>query len=752
LLLLSAAAGAPAQSPSVTTLYRDLERIAPDPGRQAGLNDILLIRGGQEILLQSGTLRLLTPVGGKVVGALFEGKGSLSFAPPTAIERGEFERQTSLRLVEGKHVYEFAKAVLWFQESLLSDLGTLTWNAGPPITRSEREAVERSVKYVSDPSNENAFYRLLTEMVEPAPKPYLLAHLFLEGTKEVFFRCDPRRYEEVTLQEPPFEAITGSVFWLKTVNAFHTLEEYAGASEYALAAEEKSRMTVDTVRTDLSLASDGTMRGWAELRYRPRVPGQASEIFSLDQTLIVDSVTTGEGTPLEFHRGEKAWDLFVKFARPETAASAIRVHYDGPFLGRRLGWGFDKEFFFRPASASGWYPEPLWVRRATFDATFRLPDDLLLVPAGTTVERSVSGGTSVVRARSDGPTLNFSFTMGLLKVDSMRAGADQPLVRMYYAKEEGREFELKNLANTYQLYHSLFGSPGLAELRTTPGPRIHGEAFQGFLHLPVVEEYIGERTNAVAIGRAHEIAHIWWGLGVGAASYHDWWIGEAFSQYSALLYAPFVLNEHEQFFKKLEDWRIEILGNRKFALGSGPVLGPIWLGYRASSEKTQGDYALSTYKKGAWVLHMLRMMMIDLRTQNEDAFKAMMQEFYARFKGTDASTEDFRLVVEKYFRADMRWFFEQWVYGTQVPTLKCSHSVTKTPAGKYQLKITVEEKQVSGPFIVSLPFEIRMGDQDVRRARLFIDKPTKEFTYELDAEPKKVSFNILSSVLCEIEE
>ena len=70
------------------------------------------------------------------------------------------------------------------------------------------------------------------------------------------------------------------------------------------------------------------------------------------------------------------------------------------------------------------------------------------------------------------------------------------------------------------------------------------------------------------------------------------------------------------------------------------------------------------YKKGAWVVHMLRILMLDLKTMNEDRFTETMQDFYRSYQGQRASTDDFRRVVERHAGTDMGWFFDQWVYGT----------------------------------------------------------------------------------------
>jgi aminopeptidase N len=146
------------------------------------------------------------------------------------------------------------------------------------------------------------------------------------------------------------------------------------------------------------------------------------------------------------------------------------------------------------------------------------------------------------------------------------------------------------------------------------------------------------------------------------------------------------------------------------------------------------------------------MMLVDLTTYKEDKFKALMSDFYTTYRDSTASTSDFRKIVEKHVGGDMRWFFDQWIYGTEVPTLKCTKKITKMPTGKINLTITVEQKNVSKPFILVLPFEINYNDGSKAAARLTIDGMKKEFSYILDREPSTVIFDRMESLLCPIEE
>lgn len=51
------------------------------------------------------------------------------------------------------------------------------------------------------------------------------------------------------------------------------------------------------------------------------------------------------------------------------------------------------------------------------------------------------------------------------------------------------------------------------------------------------------------------------------------------------------------------------------------------------------------YPKGAYILHMVRMMMWDRKTGDHD-FKELMQDFVKTYSGKAATTEDFKAMVE----------------------------------------------------------------------------------------------------------
>src|SRR4029077_8149073 len=89
------------------------------------------------------------------------------------------------------------------------------------------------------------------------------------------------------------------------------------------------------------------------------------------------------------------------------------------------------------------------------------------------------------------------------------------------------------------------------------------------------------------------------------------------------------------------------------------------------------------------ILQMPRSMMYDSETQDKE-FIAMMRDFVESHREKAATTESFKTIAEKHMTKlmDLRmngrldWFFDEWVYGTQVPRYHFDYQVTPGEAGK----------------------------------------------------------------------
>jgi len=150
---------------------------------------------------------------------------------------------------------------------------------------------------------------------------------------------------------------------------------------------------------------------------------------------------------------------------------------------------------------------------------------------------------------------------------------------------------------------------------------------------------------------------------------------------------------------------------------------------------------------------MLRNLMLDFRGMKEDAFTAMMQDFYQEYKGRRASTEDFQKVVERHVGTDMSWFFDEWVKGTAIPTYVLSWRAEPAQNGHYTLQLRVRQEEVPKSFIMLVPVKIGFADTAMHAfVRMKVAGPLTERTVELPAEPKRLELNPLESVLAEVKE
>ncbi|HET7248894.1 MAG TPA: hypothetical protein VFI79_03545, partial [Gemmatimonadales bacterium] len=73
---------APGAASAYMDRYRELQSLAPVPGKVAEVDHLVLTRDVAQLTLEHGQLYFLSPVGGRTVGAVFRGSGAFSFAPP----------------------------------------------------------------------------------------------------------------------------------------------------------------------------------------------------------------------------------------------------------------------------------------------------------------------------------------------------------------------------------------------------------------------------------------------------------------------------------------------------------------------------------------------------------------------------------------------------------------------------------------------------------------------------------------------
>jgi len=135
--------------------------------------------------------------------------------------------------------------------------------------------------------------------------------------------------------------------------------------------------------------------------------------------------------------------------------------------------------------------------------------------------------------------------------------------------------------------------------------------------------------------------------------------------------------------------------------------GPVVEGRRLENSNNPNAWSAVAYGKGAWIMHMLRQRLGDAQ------FIRMLAELRRRYEWQPVDTEQFRLLCAEFLpphAPDPKFesFFDQWVYGTGIPTLKLSYAVKGKP-GAWKLTGTIAQSDVADDFSVSVPLEIQTG-------------------------------------------
>ncbi|MFV0541154.1 MAG: M1 family metallopeptidase [Aestuariibaculum sp.] len=139
---------------------------------------------------------------------------------------------------------------------------------------------------------------------------------------------------------------------------------------------------------------------------------------------------------------------------------------------------------------------------------------------------------------------------------------------------------------------------------------------------------------------AHELAHQWFGNLVTASLGKHHWLQEGFATYYALLAERAVFGEN-YYYWRLYEYARELLEQDKKGAGT-PLLDP-----KASSA--------TFYKRGAWVLHILR------ERVGDGVFRAGIMEYLKKYQFKNAETTHFIAEVEALCNCDLSNFVEIWL-------------------------------------------------------------------------------------------
>ena len=245
----------------------------------------------------------------------------------------------------------------------------------------------------------------------------------------------------------------------------------------------------------------------------------------------------------------------------------------------------------------------------------------------------------------------------------------------------------------------------------------------------------------------HEFGHQYWYGMVATNEFEDAWMDEGINSYTEVKVLDDMLGQNRSVFNIMRI-KMSERENQRLSYIRAADLDPMtrkgWL------FADYGSYAGVTYGKTASVLITLESVI------GEDTMRKAMHEYFMKYRFTHPVPEDFLKTIEEVSGKDLRWYFNQAVYGTNVmdySVMKIDSSPTdwwkpnfkeskKPGETEYESEVIIHRK---GDFVMPVDILVKFDNGDSVREhwdgqdrwiRYAYDKKAKVVSAEVDPDHK----------------
>jgi len=745
-----------APAPNSDPTYQALRSLTLS-GEAVSVTNLDLKRDAGTFRLRSGTVCFTAPVNGKVTGAGFTGDGSFVLDPPQESERKSLKLLTK----EDEFSENFEHLVLRFTDSTYEEIkkagGSAAGGCDAGLLKDSQNTTRHKLK-------DNLEARILEEVLSPEPRELFVA--FIHGKRyndKEIYEIEPN-YGRDQVNFRTYDVEKWGHWASFSVSGRHTKGVFGTAFQ------------IEHQQLDTTFEKNGNLSGKATATFVARRNGVRVIPFDLFRPLRVQSVTA-DGQPLSFIQEDKNDDGGYSVILPKALAMGERYSLTTTYGGKEAVTNEGGGNYF-PVARENWYPNAPHARfgdYTSYDMTFRIPKGMKMAATGALVSESNEGGQNVTVWQSEAPQTVAGFSFGKFKVEEAKLTKPEYLIQSFANEESpdwveglrsaasgdalptlgshvGTGVALGTMSTTglnkkalaegelaVQLYTDYFGPSLFKHMQLTQQTACNfGQSWPELVWIPIC--YYFDTTVRHQLGMdwgdrgywkvvtPHEVAHQWWGHTVGFGDGRDQWMSEGFADMSASLYLSLIEKDPKKFIAFWNDER-ELLLERNAQGFRAIDAGALTMGYRAGNSRTGFDVTRRLiYPKGAYILHMLRMMMHDNRT-GDQGFKEMMQDFVKTYSGRAATTEDFKAMVEKHMTRNMDmeanqkmdWFFNEYVYGTELPSYQMSATFDKGADGDVVMNLKMSQSKVDEKFRMLVPIYLELANGNIfflGRARL----------------------------------
>jgi aminopeptidase N len=441
--------------------------------------------------------------------------------------------------------------------------------------------------------------------------------------------------------------------------------------------------------------------------------------------------TADLGSSVQFsHTGDR-----LRITLPEASTAGerafITVAYSGvPVTGLIIGpnkYG-DRTFFSDnwPSKARNWLPTVDHIaEKARTQMIVTAPSQYQVISNGLLVEETdIATGLRRTHWRQSVPIPPWQYMVGVARfaVDHLGVHRGVPVQTWVYAQDRDAgfyDFSYPTL-EVLDFYSDKIGPYAYEKLAQVQSNSVGGgmEAASAILYGD--DSVSGTRSLRWRNVIIHEIAHQWFGNAVTEADWDDVWLSEGFATYFTSL---FVENAY---------------GRDEFAARMAGTREGIFRFYDSRPEyrivhDNLADMSLVTtgmqYSKGAWVLHMLR------HRIGTETFWEGIRRYYARYFNGQATTAQFRAVMEEVSGQDLEQFFQQWLYQGSPGILL--HGDWRYENGNVELNLA-QRQPGSTVYRMPITLEFVGADGATARSEIEVSQANHAYSIPIEFEPVEI--------------
>jgi len=596
--------------------------------------------------------------------------------------------------------------------------------------------------------------KLIGDLMTESPAFYFYADFDLSGVGHLVFEEDPTQDDQYGLYE------------LRKIVGSDDADVLGGYSPDGMLPSQRGLKVIDITNyiIESRIEGSGKMDVTCRIEYTPVRWGCSFLYFDwyYENKNVTAFDSNGDSLLVIHRKDEDGCGVVLKSPLEIGKSDYIDIVYECKSLKSVYGliYVFGK---------TSWFPSNPILDRATFELNYDIPKSYEIVSCGKQLELKEENGRAISRWIVDPPVRYVSFNLGVFESKELIVEGLPP-VKVFMSEQIDHQALALYLAyfgelssgdmigqvsadvtNSLAFFTSILGPCPFDTMKATEIPFSgEGQGSPGLIHLTWSTFQSDDMQGYSESFRAHEVSHQWWGHIVNCESYRDVWVEEGLADYSGLWFYELSAKDRKALNNMLKFYR-ELIFSGGGPREVGSKAGPMTIGYRLSSSKSS-DYTNIVYYKGAYIYHMIRYLLHDYKTGSDDAFAAFLKDLAQTYKDKIITTPLLKELLEKHVGANMTWFFDQWVYGTEIPEYEFGYKAEQTNEGKYSVICKVKQKKVPENFQMIVPITILFGDDRYIHLKISVDEPEAEIALPLlPFKPEKIIFNIFDAVLCKVD-